>query len=556
MTNKEISRALKLIASLGELHDENPFKLKSFTNAAFNVDRAGDALEGKTLEELIQIPGIGKSIAQVILDIIHTGTTTDLAHYASITPAGVIEMLGIKGIGPKKVATIWKELGIESPGELLYACHENRLVELKGFGAKTQESIKIALEYRLANQGKYHYAEAETVANELIRLIHEQDDSLQIAFTGELRRFMEVIENIEVLFVSNVHELELILQQIPSLQIESVLEDSIVVKFAEKYSMYLICCEEDQYEREQLLRTGPPEHLEELDLDPEEPVESETSFYEERGFPFILPELRDLPVDNAASIDIEKLVVWKDIRGILHNHSTYSDGANTLEEMAIACRDLGMEYLGICDHSKSAFYAGGLSIEKVIQQHKEIDQLNLKLGPFKIFKGIESDILSDGSLDYPNEILASFDLVVASVHSILNMDVDRATSRLITAIENPYTTILGHPTGRLLLSRKGYPIDHKKVIDACAANGVIMELNAHPYRLDIDWRWIPYCIEKGVQISINPDAHRKEGYTDMQYGINVARKAGLTHDCLFNSKSLPEMQSFLSSKVNTQLRNS
>jgi DNA polymerase (family 10) len=315
---------------------------------------------------------------------------------------------------------------------------------------------------------------------------------------------------------------------------------------ADKYSVCLICCEEDQYEREQLLRTGPAEHLDELDIDPEEPIESEKALYEDRGLPFILPELRDLPMETSTKIDTTQLVQWNSIRGILHNHSTYSDGIHSLEEMAIACRDLGMEYLGMCDHSKSAFYAGGLSIEKVMQQHAEIDKLNAKLGPFKIFKGIESDILSDGSLDYPNEILETFDLIVASVHSILNMDIERATKRLITAIENPYTTILGHPTGRLLLSRKGYPIDYKKVIDACAANGVIMELNAHPYRLDIDWRWIPYCMEKGVHISINPDAHKKEGYSDMQYGVNVARKGGLTNDFLFNGKSLNEMINFLS----------
>ena len=545
MTNKEISRALKLIASLGELHDENPFKLKSYTNASFNVDRAGEALEGKSLEQLLQIPGIGKGIAQVILDLLTTGTTSDLQEYVAKTPAGVVEMLGIKGIGPKKVATIWKELGIESPGELLYACHENRLVELKGFGAKTQASIQVALEYRLANQGKFHFAEAETVANEIIRLLHQQDDALTIDVTGELRRKMEIIETPELLVETTPHELELLLQRIPEIQITSTLEDSIIIKVAEKYSFYLICCDDDQWEREQLLRTGPPEHLDSLDLDPEEPVSSESEFYKERGFPYILPELRDLPIEEAAAIDTEQLVKWEDIRGILHNHSTYSDGANTLKEMAIACRDLGMEYLGICDHSKSAFYAGGLSIEKVQQQHAEIEKLNAELGPFRIFKGIESDILSDGSLDYPDEILASFDIVVASVHSILNMDIDRATQRLITAIENPFTSILGHPTGRLLLSRKGYPIDHKKVIDACAANGVIMELNAHPYRLDIDWRWIPYCLEKGVPISINPDAHRVEGYMDMQYGINVARKGGLTKADLFNAKSLSEMEAYL-----------
>ena len=359
---------------------------------------------------------------------------------------------------------------------------------------------------------------------------------------------MEVIENLVLLVVSNPENLETLLRNCEQVQIESVLEESILIKMADKYSICLICCEEDQLEREQLLRTGPPEHLAELDIDPEEPIESEKALYEDRGFPFILPELRDLPIEESSKINTENLVRWDNIRGILHNHSTYSDGANSLEEMALACRDLGMEYLGICDHSKSAFYAGGLSIEKVIQQHAEIEKLNSKLAPFKILKGIESDILSDGSLDYLDEILESFDLVVTSVHSILNMDMDRATKRLITAIENPYTTILGHPTGRLLLSRKGYPIDYKKVIDACAANGVIMELNAHPYRLDIDWRWIPYCMEKGVQISINPDAHKKEGYNDMHYGIHVARKGGLTNDFLFNGKPLNEMINYLSKK--------
>lgn len=545
MTNKEISRALKLIAALGELHNENPFKLKSFTNAAFNVDRAGDTLAGKPLEELILIPGIGKSIALQIIELLETGSTEDLRNYAAITPTGVIEMLGVKGIGPKKVATIWRELGIESPGELLYACYENRLVDLKGFGTKTQETIRTALEYRLANQGKLHFAEAEIVANELINLLNILDENLSISFTGELRRYMEVIENLELLIVSNPKYVESLLEKCEQVQIESVLEESILIKMADKYSVCLICCEEDQYEREQLLRTGPAEHLDELDIDPEEPIGSEKVFYEDRGFPFILPELRDLPMETSSKIDITQLVQWNSIRGILHNHSTYSDGIHSLEEMAIACRDLGMEYLGICDHSKSAFYAGGLSIEKVLQQHAEIEKLNAQLAPFKILKGIESDILSDGSLDYPDEILETFDLVVASVHSILNMDIDRATKRLITAIENPYTTILGHPTGRLLLSRKGYPIDYKKVIDACAANDVIMELNAHPYRLDIDWRWIPYCMEKGVQISINPDAHKKEGYSDMHYGVYVARKGGLTNDFLFNGKPLNEMITYL-----------
>ncbi|NNM15678.1 MAG: PHP domain-containing protein, partial [Bacteroidia bacterium] len=230
--------------------------------------------------------------------------------------------------------------------------------------------------------------------------------------------------------------------------------------------------------------------------------------------------------------------------GILHNHSTYSDGQNSLQEMAEHCKELGFEYLGICDHSKSAFYANGMSADTIKKQHKEIDELNKKLAPFKILKGIESDILHSGSLDYEDDVLASFDFIVASVHSGLKMDKEKATKRLITAIENPLTTILGHPTGRLLLAREGYPIDHKKVIDACAKNDVVIELNAHPYRLDLDWRWIQYALSKRVMISINPDAHHVDGYGDMYYGVCVARKGALGKAMTFNTKSLKEIEDY------------
>jgi DNA polymerase (family 10) len=221
---------------------------------------------------------------------------------------------------------------------------------------------------------------------------------------------------------------------------------------------------------------------------------------------------------------------------------------NTVQEMATFCQEQGFEYFAICDHSKSAFYANGLSEERVLQQHQEVNQLNAALNNFKIFKGIESDILNDGNLDYDPDILKTFDLIVASVHSVLKMDEARATARLIKAIENPFTRILGHPSGRLLLSREGYPLDYKKIIDACAANNVAIELNAHPYRLDIDWRWIPYCMEKGVLISINPDAHEKEGLLDVKWGIISARKGWLTKEHCLNTKSLAEFEQWLQSK--------
>jgi DNA polymerase (family 10) len=545
MTNKEISKALKLSAALGELHEENDFKLKSLTNASFQIDRYGEALEGKSMEQLVKIPGIGKGIAEKILELIETGTSNDLQHYLQITPAGVVGLLSVKGIGPKKVKTLWHEMGIESPGELLYACNENRLITAKGFGVKTQDSIRQALEFNLSNSGKLHFAEAEIAAQEIIRLIEVEEPNWRLAFTGELRRKMEVVDQIELIADVDADALEDVLGRLPLASNTEISDEFVQTSFADKYRIHIYWSDLENFERDQLIRTGPADHLQELDLDPEEPVISEESFYDERGFPFIIPELRDLPIDEAASIDASKLVQFKDIIGVLHNHSTWSDGADSLEEMAIAARDLGLKYLGICDHSRTASYAGGLSIDRVYQQWTEIASLNSKLGPFHIFKGIESDILSDGSLDYPDEVLAGFDLVVASIHSIFGMDEERATSRLIKAIENPYTTILGHPTGRLLLSRKGYPINHKKVIDACAANSVIMELNAHPYRLDIDWRWIPYCLERGVKISINPDAHRKAGYLDMHYGINVARKAGLTSEMMFNALTLSELTEYL-----------
>ncbi|MEL6720569.1 MAG: PHP domain-containing protein, partial [Bacteroidota bacterium] len=242
---------------------------------------------------------------------------------------------------------------------------------------------------------------------------------------------------------------------------------------------------------------------------------------------------------------IPQLIQDQDIKGVLHVHTTASDGAHTLADMCAYAQSLGYEYIGITDHSKSAFYASGLKIDELEEQWNVIDELNSKLAPFKIFKGIESDILNDGRLDYEEEILKQFDFIIASVHSNLKMDEAKATQRLITAIENPYTTILGHPTGRLLLSRKGYPIQHKKVIDACAANNVHIELNANPYRLDLDWTWIPYALNKGVKIAINPDAHSKEGIHDIHFGVEVARKGGLTKEDCLNALTLSDFEQIL-----------
>lgn len=453
--------------------------------------------------------------------------------------------MGIKGVGPKKVRQLWQELGIESTGELLYACNENRLVELKGFGSKTQEAIKQNIEFAQNNTGKLHYSRAEKISNEILDWMKKNNRSFEdFSLTGEMRRKNEIITKIEILASTNNMggNSKVTLRKKGFIADESI-ENTFFAEQDCKIIIYL--SEPENYYKELFLTTGHSDFIEGFGELEEKTFDTEEEIFELLHLQFIEPELRD----NIDAIELSKknklpaLIELKHFKGILHNHSTYSDGMNSLKEMAYYCKELGYEYLGICDHSQSAFYANGLKPETVIVQQKEIDVLNKEMHPFKIFKGIESDILNDGSLDYSNDILASFDFIVASIHSNLKMTKEKANQRLIKAIENPYTTILGHPTGRLLLARNGYPIDHKKIIDACAANGVIIELNAHPYRLDIDWRWIPYCIEKGVMISINPDAHQKDGYHDMRFGVYTARKGTLDKNNCFNALNLTEIES-------------
>ncbi|MDN3549009.1 DNA polymerase/3'-5' exonuclease PolX [Mucilaginibacter aquaedulcis] len=548
MENKPIARTLRLFSQLMELHEVNPFKIKSVANAAFKVDKLPFPIAGKTLAELEKVDGVGKSIASKIIELFETGTIAEMDELLANTPEGVVEMMGIKGIGPKKVAIIWRELGIENTGELFYACNENRLIEAKGFGLKTQEEIRKAIEFRMASNGKFLYAQVEKEANELMDEIKSIFPDALKHFAGEFRRLNDIITEIVIVVGSVDHELAYnTLMQSKILTNVTRNENHVSGELQNGLLVDIICVDKADYFKELFLNTGTDDHvqavLERINTPLDQP-ESEEIIYKKAGLAWIQPELREgtIFIEKAENNQLPTLITTHDLKGSLHNHSTWSDGVNTVEEMALYCRDnLKLEYLGMCDHSKSAFYAKGLSIERVLQQQEEIDHLNKKLDGFHIFKGIESDILYDGSLDYPDEILQKFDFIVASVHSILKMDEEKATSRLITAIENPYTTILGHPTGRLLLSRGGYPINHKKVIDACAANNVVIEVNANPLRLDLDWRWHQYALEKGVWLSINPDAHRVEGFLDMHYGVLAARKGGLYKEMCLNALSLQEI---------------
>lgn len=530
MTTEDISDALELTAKLLELHDENPFKIRAISNAAYKLSKTRMDLSNLSMEELVKIDGISKSIGEKILELKERGTTKELEELYTKTPLGVVDMLNIKGLGPKKVRQLWKELELESVTELLYACHENRLIELKGFGLKTQNSIIQSIEFRLNNSGKFHYAYAEKIGDAIIQQLKKHTDL--VSYTGAMHRKCEIIEEIDILIGNEF------------IDTDDISPLSIPVNF--------IKVNEAVFYRQLVETSSTREHLGGIGFQALETkhYNSEKDVYENLKLHYCEPELREgmFELEKIRQHQLPELITDKDLKGILHNHTTYSDGMNTLEEMALYCKELGYQYLGICDHSQTAVYADGLKIEKVIEQQQEIDKLNAQLAPFKIFKGIESDILSNGNLDYEPDVLKSFDFIVASVHSNLKMDEAKATERLIKAIENPYTTILGHPTGRLLLGRPGYPLDFHKIIDACAANGVAIELNAHPYRLDIDWRWIPHCIEKGVKVSINPDAHQKAGYHDMRYGVNVARKGLLTKDNCLNAMDLNTFEHYLSAK--------
>ncbi|BDS12034.1 DNA polymerase/3'-5' exonuclease PolX [Aureispira anguillae] len=552
MTNKEYANAFQTLAKLMELHEENSYRIKSYSNAYRIIRGVSDPVHEMTLTEVKQIKGIGDAIGLKIMELQQDGKMKMLEEYKASTPPGIVQLLSIKGLGIKKIKTLWQELEIQSPGELLYACHENRLITLKGFGSKTQATLKKQLEYFFQSIDKFHFAKLEEEAENLVLDIQETLGTELVALTGKIRRLEPILEAIAI--IVGQQDIQAIFdEQLLTLVQKKEAAPIYHCKTIEQGFPVIICTSDPDFFGYNLLRTTGTEQFNKdlfetvfspaIDWRHNNPEQlkglQEAEIFAAAGLAFIEPEIRDISkiIFKAQSNKVPQLIQEQDIKGILHAHSTWSDGANTLEQMASYVRDQGYEYLGITDHSKSAFYANGLSVERVLEQMEEIDALNQKLAPFHIFKGIESDILYDGSLDYTPEILAKFDFVIASIHSTLRMDKEKATQRLITAIKNPYTTILGHPTGRILLSRQGYPIDHQAVIDACAEHNVVIEINANPLRLDLDHTWIPYALEKGVKIAVNPDAHNLDGVHDVHFGVLAARKGLLNKEMCVNCLS-------------------
>ena len=538
MTNKEIAQTFQLLSNLMELHDGDPFRIKSYQFVYQTIRNLDVSLLDLPQSELAKIKGIGKSISLQLAELLSTGSLLALNNLLDITPPGILKLLKIKGFGPKKIKQLWSELGTETPGELLYAIQENRLLALKGFGQKSQDELQKQILFLLHHENQFLYPELLQEANELSCSFKAIHSNIIIELTGDLKRKLPYSNTIEFLLdgspdtqlfdeLSDVNDVELNV-------------DFITATWKGFYKVIFYFSNGNKFGNKLMIHTGADLFINSLSVDvlsPETPdFDNEGDLFKFLGTDIIPPEVREYQLQDILDHNVlNNLITIDDIKGVVHSHSLYSDGSNTIAQMASVSQQSGYSYLVITDHSQAAFYANGLKWDKIIQQQQEIDKLNKDNVDFTILKGIECDILSNGDLDYNDEILSTFDVIIASVHSILKMDEERAMSRIIKAIENPFTHILGHPTGRLLLSRPGYPLDMKKVIDACSANKVAIELNANPRRLDIDWQWIPYAMHKNVFISINPDAHSITGIHDIKYGVDMARKGKLQKELCLNA---------------------
>ncbi|GAB5521796.1 MAG: helix-hairpin-helix domain-containing protein [Rhodothermales bacterium] len=559
MTNKAVARLLSDTAALIELTGGNAFRARTLSNASRQLQRLETPVQEALADgSLKAMRGFGKGIIAQIEEILVTQTLGLYDQLLGAIPAGLMDMLRVKGLGTKKVRQLWTQLGLTSLDELERAAKTGQIAELAGFGDKMQEKIIAGVQLLKRYRAQRRYAEAVALYEALAPRLLSLASVDTVHPTGSFRRKMDVVNALDVLLITQdkAQTAEALMNL---LNPQPTDDGRHVADIDEGFQLRVALALPAEAGTQWFMTTGPEFHVHELqEIVATLPTEAdETAIYAAAGWPVVLPELRDTPQATALlPPDGLHLITTADLQGTLHNHSTYSDGAHSLAEMADAARAMGYAYFGICDHSRSLTVANGLSIERVYAQQDEIARLNAAYatdgGPaFQIFSGIESDILADGSLDYPDDVLATFDFVVASIHSRFNMSEAEATDRLITAIENPYTTILGHPTGRLLLSREGYPIDHARIIEACAANCVAVELNANPYRLDLDWRWIRQATEAGCLISINPDAHSIEQLELIRWGVEVARKGWLVSSQCLNAKSAHAFAAWLAGRSST-----
>jgi len=585
MDKNQVANLLDEIASLLELKEgSNPFEVRAYQNAA----RAVNGLDGD-IEELARqgklkgVSGLGSTSIKRIEEVVETGHIALYDELVETTPPIKLEMMRIPGVGPKKINAIYNQLHVNSIPELVQACEENKVADLPGFGKKTQDKILQGIAFLAQHAGRFLYPVAEEEASHIYAALREMPEIVRLQVAGSLRRRRETIGDIDM--VASVadsasddvrRKIMDVFTSRPSVQaITGKGETKSSVVLSSGMNMDLRVVNDSQFlytlhhftgskehhiplRRRALsmnmtindygLFRGKEPHLELV------PCKDETDIYAALGMAYIEPELREDmgEIEAAINATLPVLVQESDLRGVLHVHSTWSDGQNTIREMAEACVMRGFTYLGLTDHSKTAAYAGGLNEEDLRRQHEEIDLLNKEYaGRIRILKGTECDILRDGSLDFTDDVLATLDFVVASIHSLFNLSPEEQTQRMLRAISNRYVDIIGHPTGRILLGREGYTLDLDAVIDAAAEHGVCIEINAHPSRLDLDWRYLHRARDKGIKIPIDPDAHVISGLDDMRYGIGIARKGWLQASDVLNTMSTDALLDFFSSRRNS-----
>ena len=558
MTNKAVARRLKLAADLIELTGGNPFRARAFASGARAVERLDEPLDRLVADDtLTDVQGIGKGLAADIREIVATGELAITDRLLQSLPPGLPDVLRVRGLGVKKVKALWNEAGVTSLDELEAAAASGRLAELDGFGAKTVQNILASVEELRAYEGKAHLRDAYLEAAALRLALVEA--GLRADLAGAVRRQGNVVDAIDLVATGPADTVTNVLSGLdlgPVASSSDASSTSVTATAPLGLPLTVWLAEPASYGRVLFERTGSDAHLAAFRDAHGEPadVADEDEVYAQAGLSPIPAPLREGgdELARAGKGALPDLVTVDDLLGTVHNHSTWSDGAHTLREMADAARERGLGYFGVCDHSRSLQIAHGLSIAQLQEQRNEVDALNAEYADaghdFRVFAGSEVDILADGSMDYPDEVLAALDLVVASVHTGFRMSEDEATARIVAAVSNPYVDVLGHPTGRLLLRREGYPVDHEAVLDACAERGVAVELNANPWRLDVDWTFLRAATDRGVLVSINPDAHAIDGLDDVRWGVASAQKGALTAASSLTSKSADELASWLAAR--------
>jgi DNA polymerase (family X) len=552
MNKFDVARALDEISSYLSLSENNRFRALAFERAARSI-RALDAEPADLIASgaLAKVEGIGKATAAIIEELVRTGTSAYRDDLRKQYPSGIFELLRVPKLGLKKIGILHEKLGIASLDDLEAAARAGRVAALPGFGAKTEQYILGGIER--ARRRESHFllpvgVEVGEQIREHLAAIEEIEDA---EVSGSVRRRLEVISNVNIVIATNAQERVVRALAAFVEKIERIDDDTVKAFARNEIDVWFHFAKPEAFGATLLATTGTPEFVAAFLASGGKLARARTekALFDKAGLVYVEPERRENG-DDLKHKRRRRLVEVSDLRGTFHVHTTFSDGRNTVREMLTTARDQGFDYVGISDHSPAAFYANGLSVERLRQQQKEIAANESDVAPMRIFRGTEADILPDGAIDYDARTLATFDFVIASIHSRFQMPKDEMTERMLRALDNPYVTFLGHLTGRKLLSRDGYTIDYDRVFEKAAARGVMIEINGNPNRLDIDWRHVRRALALGVGFSINPDAHSVHEYAALISGTWVARKAGLSAQEIFNTKPVEEVAEYLKARRN------